>query len=166
MGRASSPWPSSTCQALSPGRKKPKNGPDVSDLSTITSYALPLSNSSRPLQTLVLNMSGPGVVPFRQDKPRPYLPRTFAINQAGDMMAFGPQTPPNIAMVARDTATGRLGPLMGPDPGGLTGHGQPRGWTGRRDLERMIHDRKKVGSKVPQDETALQLAASLIQRIG
>lgn len=38
-----------------------------------------------------------------------FFPRTFAINKAGDMVAFGGQTSSNVAVVARDTTTGRLG---------------------------------------------------------
>lgn len=36
-------------------------------------------------------------------------PRTFDINKAGDFVAIGDQTTSNVAIVARDTATGRLG---------------------------------------------------------
>lgn len=36
-------------------------------------------------------------------------PRTFEINKAGDFVAIGDQTTSNVAIVARDTATGKLG---------------------------------------------------------
>ncbi len=41
-----------------------------------------------------------------------YYPRTFQINKAGDMVAFAGQTSANVAIVARDPATGRLGSLI------------------------------------------------------
>lgn len=41
-----------------------------------------------------------------------YFPRTFAINKAGDMVAFGGQTSSTVAIVARNTTTGRLGNLI------------------------------------------------------
>lgn len=41
-----------------------------------------------------------------------YYPRTFAINKAGDMVAFGGQLSANVAIVSRNTATGRLGDLI------------------------------------------------------
>ncbi|KAJ9132580.1 3-carboxy-cis,cis-mucoante lactonizing enzyme [Coniochaeta hoffmannii] len=41
-----------------------------------------------------------------------YFPRTFAINKAGDMVAFGGQTSSTVAIVARNTSTGRLGDLI------------------------------------------------------
>lgn len=39
-------------------------------------------------------------------------PRTFDINKAGDYVAVGDQTTSNVAIVARDTVTGRLGRLV------------------------------------------------------
>lgn len=50
-----------------------------------------------------------------------FFPRTFAINKAGDMVAWGGQTSSNVAVVARDTATGRLGPLIANLPVGTPG---------------------------------------------
>lgn len=41
-----------------------------------------------------------------------FFPRTFEINRAGDMIAFGGQTSSTVAVVARNTTTGRLGPLI------------------------------------------------------
>ncbi len=38
-----------------------------------------------------------------------WYPRTFQINKAGDMVAFGGQTSSNVAIVARNVTTGRLG---------------------------------------------------------
>jgi 6-phosphogluconolactonase (cycloisomerase 2 family) len=40
---------------------------------------------------------------------RSYFPRTFAINGKGDMVAIGGQTSSNVAIVARNITTGRLG---------------------------------------------------------
>jgi 6-phosphogluconolactonase (cycloisomerase 2 family) len=39
-------------------------------------------------------------------------PRTFDINKAGDYVAVGDQTTSNVAVVARDRTTGRLGKLV------------------------------------------------------
>lgn len=39
-------------------------------------------------------------------------PRTFDINKAGDFVAVGDQTTSTVAIVARDTATGRLGKVV------------------------------------------------------
>jgi len=41
-----------------------------------------------------------------------YYPRTFQINKAGDMVAFGGQTSSNVAIVSRDPSTGKLGSLV------------------------------------------------------
>lgn len=41
-----------------------------------------------------------------------WYPRTFAINKAGDLVAVGGQTSANVAVVARDPATGKLGGLL------------------------------------------------------
>ncbi|KAI1080765.1 putative isomerase YbhE [Whalleya microplaca] len=41
-----------------------------------------------------------------------WFPRTFAINQAGDLVAVGGQTSSNVAIIARDPETGRLGDLV------------------------------------------------------
>lgn len=40
-------------------------------------------------------------------------PRTFDINKAGDFVAIGDQTTANVAIVARDTKTGKLGAKVG-----------------------------------------------------
>lgn len=50
-----------------------------------------------------------------------YYPRSFSINKAGDMVAFAGQTTSTLAIVARDTATGRLGPLIAKIPVGTPG---------------------------------------------
>ncbi|KAG6357208.1 hypothetical protein INS49_015086 [Diaporthe citri] len=42
------------------------------DPSTITTYRLPLSGSSKQVQKLAFNMSAPGPDPYRQDKPHPH----------------------------------------------------------------------------------------------
>jgi len=41
-----------------------------------------------------------------------FFPRTFSINQAGDMVAIGGQTSSNVAIVSRNTSTGKLGSLI------------------------------------------------------
>ena len=41
-----------------------------------------------------------------------WFPRTFAINKAGDLVAIGGQTSSNVAIVARNTTSGRLGNLI------------------------------------------------------
>ncbi|KAK3326202.1 Lactonase, 7-bladed beta-propeller-domain-containing protein [Apodospora peruviana] len=41
-----------------------------------------------------------------------YYPRTFQINKAGDLVAFGGQTSSTVAIVQRNTTTGRLGPQI------------------------------------------------------
>ncbi|OAA65658.1 Lactonase, 7-bladed beta propeller [Niveomyces insectorum RCEF 264] len=41
-----------------------------------------------------------------------YYTRTFQINKAGDLVAFGGQTSSNVAIVARNVTTGRLGDLV------------------------------------------------------
>lgn len=41
-----------------------------------------------------------------------YFPRTFQINKAGDMVAFGGQTSSTVAIVARNTTSGRLGNVI------------------------------------------------------
>jgi 6-phosphogluconolactonase (cycloisomerase 2 family) len=41
-----------------------------------------------------------------------WYPRTFAINKAGTLVAIGGQTSSNVAIIQRDTTTGRLGSLV------------------------------------------------------
>lgn len=41
-----------------------------------------------------------------------YYPRTFQVNKAGTLVAVGGQTSSNVAIIARDPATGRLGKLV------------------------------------------------------
>lgn len=41
-----------------------------------------------------------------------FFPRPFQINKAGTYVAIGGQTTANVAIVARDAATGKLGPLV------------------------------------------------------
>ncbi|KAI0159988.1 putative isomerase YbhE [Hypoxylon sp. FL1284] len=41
-----------------------------------------------------------------------WFPRTFSINKAGDLVAIGGQTSSNVAIVARDPASGKLGDLV------------------------------------------------------
>lgn len=41
-----------------------------------------------------------------------YFPRTFAVNRAGDAVAFGGQTSSTVVVVSRDASTGRLGDVV------------------------------------------------------
>lgn len=41
-----------------------------------------------------------------------WYPRTFAVNKAGDLVAVGGQTTSNVAIIARNATTGRLGSLL------------------------------------------------------
>ncbi|KAI0595303.1 Lactonase, 7-bladed beta-propeller-domain-containing protein [Biscogniauxia sp. FL1348] len=41
-----------------------------------------------------------------------WFPRTFSINRAGDLVAVGGQTSSNVAIIARDPKTGKLGELL------------------------------------------------------
>lgn len=41
-----------------------------------------------------------------------WYPRTFVVNKAGTLVAVGGQTSSNVAVIARDVATGRLGALV------------------------------------------------------
>ncbi|KAG4222697.1 hypothetical protein PC116_g28829 [Phytophthora cactorum] len=41
-----------------------------------------------------------------------WFPRTFSINKAGDLVAVGGQTSSNVAIIARDPKTGKLGDLV------------------------------------------------------
>ena len=50
-----------------------------------------------------------------------WYPRTFSINKAGDLVAVAGQTSANVAAVARDPSTGKLGALMASIPVGNKG---------------------------------------------
>lgn len=50
-----------------------------------------------------------------------WYPRTFSINKAGDLVAVGGQTSANVAIVARDATTGKLGSLLATLPVGSKG---------------------------------------------
>lgn len=50
-----------------------------------------------------------------------WFPRTFVINKAGDMVAIGGQTSANVAVVARDVQSGKLGELIATIPLGSPG---------------------------------------------
>jgi 6-phosphogluconolactonase (cycloisomerase 2 family) len=56
-------------------------------------------------------------------------PRSFEINKAGDYVAIGDQKSDNVAIVKRDTETGKLGPLVAnlTVTGGSSGEGNPVG---------------------------------------
>ncbi|KAK0115651.1 hypothetical protein ONS95_000079 [Cadophora gregata] len=51
-------------------------------------------------------------------------PRTFSINNAGDLMAIGDQTTANVVVVRRDPVTGRLGPQVASLRVGVTGNAE------------------------------------------
>lgn len=57
------------------------------------------------------------------------VPRSFEINKAGDYVAIGDQTSDNVAIVKRDTETGKLGPLVAnlTITGASSGEGNPVG---------------------------------------
>ena len=50
-----------------------------------------------------------------------FFPRTFTLNKAGDKVAFGGQTSGTVAIVERNTTTGRLGKLIASLPVGEPG---------------------------------------------
>ncbi|KAK1068749.1 hypothetical protein LTR74_005407 [Friedmanniomyces endolithicus] len=59
------------------------------------------------------NISSAGVLDFVEaTNAHAWYPRTFSVNQAGDMIAVGGQTSSNVAIIARNTVTGRLGSLL------------------------------------------------------
>jgi 6-phosphogluconolactonase (cycloisomerase 2 family) len=41
-----------------------------------------------------------------------FCPRSFSVNKAGTFLAVGGQTSSSVAIIARDTTTGKLGPLV------------------------------------------------------
>jgi 6-phosphogluconolactonase (cycloisomerase 2 family) len=51
-----------------------------------------------------------------------WYPRTFAINKAGTMVAVGGQTSSNVAVIARNATSGKLGPLIANLMVGTAGH--------------------------------------------
>lgn len=64
--------------------------------------------------SLVLyNISSSGVISFVEaTNAHAWYPRTFSINKDGDLVAVGGQTSSNVAIIRRDTSTGRLGDLV------------------------------------------------------
>ncbi|KAK5741292.1 hypothetical protein LTR17_003998 [Elasticomyces elasticus] len=59
------------------------------------------------------NISSTGEVEFVEaTNSHSWYPRTFLINREGDLVAVGGQTSSNVAIIARDTETGRLGGLL------------------------------------------------------
>jgi 6-phosphogluconolactonase (cycloisomerase 2 family) len=54
-------------------------------------------------------------------KANAWYPRTFSINKAGTLVAVGGQTSANVAIVARDPTTGKLGSLLASLPVGSKG---------------------------------------------
>ncbi|KAK8066853.1 hypothetical protein PG997_013600 [Apiospora hydei] len=60
-----------------------------------------------------LDTAGEGTMSFMElTNSHGFFPRPFEINKAGDLVAIGGQTTANVAIVARDAATGKLGPLV------------------------------------------------------
>lgn len=60
-----------------------------------------------------LDVAGSGAMTFQElTNSHGFFPRPFEINQAGTYVAIGGQTTANVAIVARDAATGKLGPLV------------------------------------------------------
>ncbi|KAK8017815.1 isomerase YbhE [Apiospora rasikravindrae] len=60
-----------------------------------------------------LDTAGDGQMTFQElTNSHGFFPRPFQINKAGDLVAIGGQTTANVAIVARDAATGKLGPLV------------------------------------------------------
>ncbi|KAI1463379.1 3-carboxy-cis,cis-mucoante lactonizing enzyme [Daldinia caldariorum] len=54
-----------------------------------------------------------GAIQFVEATPaHAWFPRTFSINKAGDLVAVGGQTSSNVAIIARDPKTGKLGDLV------------------------------------------------------
>ncbi|KAG4442887.1 hypothetical protein IFR05_001591 [Cadophora sp. M221] len=51
-------------------------------------------------------------------------PRTFSINNAGDLMVIGDQTTANVVVVKRDPVTGKLGPQVASLRVGVTGNAE------------------------------------------
>lgn len=88
------------------------------------------------------NISSTGVLDFVEaTNAHAWYPRTFSINKAGDAMAVGGQTSSNIAIIARDPTTGRLGNLLASIQLG------PLGRDGQEDgLSAVVWDESSVGS--------------------
>jgi 6-phosphogluconolactonase (cycloisomerase 2 family) len=63
-----------------------------------------------------------GAITFVEStKANAWYPRTFSINKAGTLVAVGGQTSANVAVVARDPSTGKLGALLASLPVGSKG---------------------------------------------
>ena len=63
-----------------------------------------------------------GAISFVEStKANAWYPRTFSINKAGTLVAIGGQTSANVAVVARDPTTGKLGGLLASLPVGSKG---------------------------------------------
>ncbi|KAK4097743.1 putative isomerase YbhE [Parathielavia hyrcaniae] len=64
------------------------------------------------IATYAINGATGALVWLGADNSYSYYPRTFQVNRAGTLVAVGGQTSSNVAVVARDPATGRLGRLV------------------------------------------------------
>ena len=73
------------------------------------------------LATYSINSSTGAISFVESTKANAWYPRTFSINKAGDLVAVGGQTSANVAVIARDPATGKLGALLATLPVGNKG---------------------------------------------
>jgi 6-phosphogluconolactonase (cycloisomerase 2 family) len=73
------------------------------------------------LATYSIDASTGAIAFVESTKANAWYPRTFAINKAGTLVAVGGQTSANVAVVARDPATGKLGALLASLPVGSKG---------------------------------------------
>ena len=125
-------YPSSSSGCLSLSKKQ--------TLSTFESGSPPSSSSSQPVKAaevhvrdnflyaanrndqtfgsqqdslVTYNISSTGVLDFVEaTNAHAWYPRTFSINKGGDLVAVGGQTSSNVAIIARDPATGSLGEVL------------------------------------------------------
>lgn len=73
------------------------------------------------LATYSINASTGAISFVESTKANAWYPRTFSINKAGTLVAVGGQTSANVAVVARDPSTGKLGNLLASIPVGSKG---------------------------------------------
>jgi 6-phosphogluconolactonase (cycloisomerase 2 family) len=73
------------------------------------------------LATYSINATTGAITFVESTKANAWYPRTFSINKAGTLVAVGGQTSANVAVVARDPATGKLGALLASLPVGAKG---------------------------------------------
>lgn len=68
-------------------------------------------NSTDSLATYTIDASGTATF-VESTSAHAFYPRSFSINKAGTMVAVGGQTSSSVAIIARDTMTGKLGNLI------------------------------------------------------